>query len=182
MSDIGGVWRTVGGRRIFIKDGEDLATAMKNSGKFTKGETDSEREKARMAKWAKEDKERDEKAKKELTEEAKELMDDIKYLDPEEEGFGEAFAEVKERFADLRRKETTWQSAQSREVEGAIKELESANDKRIFKNISKFYGYDKMSNYEIERILSDAERMRSYHSRSDIAAMRRYMASGKRKK
>ena len=29
-----GVWRTVGGRRIFIKDGEDLETAMKNSGKF----------------------------------------------------------------------------------------------------------------------------------------------------
>lgn len=34
MSDEGGVWRTVGGRRIFIKDGEDLETAMKNSGKF----------------------------------------------------------------------------------------------------------------------------------------------------
>ena len=34
--DIGGVWRTVGGRRIFIKDGEDLETAMKNSGKFNK--------------------------------------------------------------------------------------------------------------------------------------------------
>lgn len=34
MSDLGGVWRTVEGRRIFIKDGEDLATAMKNSGKF----------------------------------------------------------------------------------------------------------------------------------------------------
>ncbi len=33
-TDIGGVWRTVGGRRIFIKDGEDLETAMKNSGKF----------------------------------------------------------------------------------------------------------------------------------------------------
>lgn len=29
-----GVWRTVGGRRIFIADGEDLQTAMKNSGKF----------------------------------------------------------------------------------------------------------------------------------------------------
>ena len=29
-----GVWRTVGGRRIFIEDGEDLATAMKKSGKF----------------------------------------------------------------------------------------------------------------------------------------------------
>ena len=36
-----GVWRTVGGRRIFIKDGEDLASAMKRSGKFnsTKGLT-----------------------------------------------------------------------------------------------------------------------------------------------
>ena len=33
-NDLGGVWRTVGGRRIFIKDSEDLATAMKNSGKF----------------------------------------------------------------------------------------------------------------------------------------------------
>lgn len=32
--DIGGVWRTVGGRRIFIKDGQDLENAMKESGKF----------------------------------------------------------------------------------------------------------------------------------------------------
>ena len=39
MSDLSGVWRTVGGRRIFIKDGEDLATAMKNSGKFKEKET-----------------------------------------------------------------------------------------------------------------------------------------------
>lgn len=38
-SDIGGVWRTIGGRRVFIKDGEDLATAMKKSGKFKKIET-----------------------------------------------------------------------------------------------------------------------------------------------
>ena len=29
-----GVWRTVGGRRIFIKNGYDLPTAMKESGKF----------------------------------------------------------------------------------------------------------------------------------------------------
>lgn len=32
--DIGGVWRTIGGRRIFIKNGQDLVTAMKESGKF----------------------------------------------------------------------------------------------------------------------------------------------------
>lgn len=29
-----GVWRTVGGRRIYIEDGEDLKTAMDKSGKF----------------------------------------------------------------------------------------------------------------------------------------------------
>ena len=29
-----GVWRTVGGRRIFIKEGQDLSSAMKESGKF----------------------------------------------------------------------------------------------------------------------------------------------------
>lgn len=29
-----GVWRTVRGRRIFIEDGEDLASAMEKSGKF----------------------------------------------------------------------------------------------------------------------------------------------------
>lgn len=34
--DIGGIWRTIGGRRVFIRDGEDLETAMKRSGKFKK--------------------------------------------------------------------------------------------------------------------------------------------------
>jgi hypothetical protein len=34
--DTGGVWRTVGGRRIFIKDGQDLQIAMRGSGKFQK--------------------------------------------------------------------------------------------------------------------------------------------------
>lgn len=32
--DIGGVWRTIAGRRVFIKDGQDLSTAMRESGKF----------------------------------------------------------------------------------------------------------------------------------------------------
>ena len=33
-----GVWRTVGGRRIFIKEGQSLSDAMKNSGKFNNDE------------------------------------------------------------------------------------------------------------------------------------------------
>lgn len=43
-NDLGGVWRTVGGRRIFIKDGEDLETAMKKSGKFGKKEIEEKSE------------------------------------------------------------------------------------------------------------------------------------------
>ena len=31
-----GVWRTIGGRRVFIRDGEDLSSAMDRSGKFKK--------------------------------------------------------------------------------------------------------------------------------------------------
>ena len=40
-----GVWRTVGGRRIFIKDGESLSSAMKKSGKFGKKKREDEIEK-----------------------------------------------------------------------------------------------------------------------------------------
>ena len=37
--DEDGVWRTIGGRRVFIKTGQSLADAMKESGKFKKSET-----------------------------------------------------------------------------------------------------------------------------------------------
>ena len=40
-----GVWRTIGGRRVFIKDGQSLADAMKESGKFPGGKkVDKQRE------------------------------------------------------------------------------------------------------------------------------------------
>ena len=61
MSDLGGVWRTVGGRRIYIKDGQDLVSAMKESGKFnsTKGLTKEGKEKIKEL-------EKDEKFQKEF--------------------------------------------------------------------------------------------------------------------
>lgn len=37
-----GVWRTVGGRRIFIKEGQSLSDAMRNSGKFDKNKIELE--------------------------------------------------------------------------------------------------------------------------------------------
>ena len=44
MDDVGGVWRTVGGRRIFIKEGQDLASAMKESGKFSKNQVEDNKD------------------------------------------------------------------------------------------------------------------------------------------
>lgn len=44
MDDVGGVWRTVGGRRIFIKDGQDLVSAMKESGKFSKNQVEDNKD------------------------------------------------------------------------------------------------------------------------------------------
>ncbi len=39
-SNTDGVWRTIGGRRVFIKTGQSLSEAMRESGKFKKtGET-----------------------------------------------------------------------------------------------------------------------------------------------
>lgn len=34
ISDIGGVWRTIAGRKVFIKDGQSLTDAMRESKKF----------------------------------------------------------------------------------------------------------------------------------------------------
>lgn len=39
-----GVWRTVGGRRIFIKEGQDLSSAMKESGKFKNKQIEDKKE------------------------------------------------------------------------------------------------------------------------------------------
>ena len=34
FNDEDGIWRTIGGRRVFIRDGQSLSDAMKKSGKF----------------------------------------------------------------------------------------------------------------------------------------------------
>ena len=55
-----GVWRTVGGRRIFIADGEDLKTAMEKSGKFKIDTTKLEGKYVTLPERTKEEEESDE--------------------------------------------------------------------------------------------------------------------------
>lgn len=40
MADENGVWRTISGRRVFIRDGQSLTDAMRESGKFGGEQTD----------------------------------------------------------------------------------------------------------------------------------------------
>lgn len=91
-----GVWRTVGGRRIFIKDGQDLASAMKESGKFKKKSSKEERaeqsvkiriqrdelrEKLRKGGLSQEEYEKIKNQVKELTAQKKELDKDLTETD-----------------------------------------------------------------------------------------------------
>lgn len=51
-----GVWRTVGGRRIFIKNGQSLADAMKESGKFNTAKKDDKKKESKKVKEEKKEK------------------------------------------------------------------------------------------------------------------------------
>lgn len=41
MADENGVWRTISGRRVFIRDGQSLTDAMRESGKFEESDKGS---------------------------------------------------------------------------------------------------------------------------------------------
>lgn len=152
MSDLGGVWRTVGGRRIFIKDGEDLATAMKNSGKFKKNEIKNEKD-DKKAKTKLTDEEKEEEIRK-LQEEFEktslfdpkkaELRDKINMLEEDFEGTLEEYRAKKE--AD---KQARIKSREEKEniKEQKIKEIEEKR-KQLEKDI-KDVPKDKLEQYEI---------------------------------
>lgn len=49
MADENGVWRTISGRRVFIKEGQSLSDALRESGKFEPTKTMTEKEILRAA-------------------------------------------------------------------------------------------------------------------------------------
>lgn len=75
MANEKGVWRTIGGRRVFIKEGQDLASAMKESGKFKSASKGT--------------------AKKEMTKEEK-VFEDFKNSDGSKENFEKALNKISE--------------------------------------------------------------------------------------
>lgn len=75
MANEKGVWRTIGGRRVFIKEGQDLASAMKESGKFKSASKGT--------------------AKKEMKKEEK-VFEDFKNSDGSKENFEKALNKISE--------------------------------------------------------------------------------------
>lgn len=86
MAEEKGVWRTVSGRRIFIKEGQSLSSAMKESGKFKNLKSkNTERDK-----------------KKNYKDTERQLLDDYTQVETEDlKGYYEDFKKQgKEKFAD----------------------------------------------------------------------------------
>ena len=102
-----GVWRTVGGRRIFIRDGQSLSDAMKSSGKF-KGKTAKQKVEEGKKKLAESysDEELDQEIKS-YQKELKELEADYtgvpsQYRAAQTEQYGKRYDEIENRINELK--------------------------------------------------------------------------------
>ena len=141
MDEIGGVWRTVGGRRIFIKDGQDLASAMKESGKFNKGLSKEEKaEKSVLLKQRREElrkkinkgglsKEEYDKTKEEI----KKITEQKKQLDEEltDDDLKEARHRIEKR--EYEKKQSKINKKEENEV---YKKLVKENDENLIKELN----------------------------------------------
>lgn len=61
FDDSDGVWRTINGRKIFIREGQSLASAMRESGKFTKSGKNNIKEEKNISDVKKDDKQNENK-------------------------------------------------------------------------------------------------------------------------
>lgn len=168
-NDIGGVWRTVGGRRIFIKDGQDLASAMKESGKFNKKSLSKEekaeksvllkeerenlREKLNKGGLPKEEYDKISKKIKQITEQKKELDNELTQWD---------LRDAKERIERKRRETSTEDNLNEDKI---YNKLVKENDKHLEEelknnliNIEKFeeeYGIDEQVIHDMPNKVMD---------------------------
>ena len=148
--DIGGVWRTVGGRRIFIKDGTDLKTAMEQSGKFKradKGKTRGEMVKDIKGKDELYQKKMAEKKTKENKNQFKKAVEEKeKVIDREKSNELREFRKEKldeEKVRDrggLTREEAREASKEAERIYGIAEKVEPQISKDLIDSVSKYDG------------------------------------------
>lgn len=183
FEDDQGVWRTIAGRKVFIREGQSLSTAMKQSGKFKSG-------KKEIKKGNDYGKEHDEKNYREIE---KQLLEDYTKVDTEDlEEYYKIFKEQgKEKFAGRIKNELEKRENQSKnlndlkqERDAKFREIVDANTKRqdiyeyamsdeAYKDL---YGKDPEKNAKTELNEKDHKRFEEltnkYHEgRKQLAAL-----------
>lgn len=104
-SKMDGVWRTVGGRRIFIKTGQTLTEAMRESGKFQKNKNQSKKTKIDDLKQEKERIENEyNEMRKRLSEKLQELAKERKFSDEETDKLREKINSLEEELEKINKK------------------------------------------------------------------------------
>lgn len=160
--DVGGIWRTIGGRRVFIKTGQSLEDAMKESGKFkTKDRPTSDVDKI------------NEKNNKitERIEKGQKTFDPVEFEKWRQE-YDPDFTMSDDSARNIYELKGQPKAMSSRTFADDIKERD---DERIAKQIFKFYGYDKMDDYtKSERRLDDGKEIHDVFRQMDYKEMKAF--------
>lgn len=96
----------------------------------------------------------------------------------EESGVSSAINDkIRERARRSQEKQKELQKKVASSGDDVAEEMRYADDRATFRKISKTYGYDNLSDNEIKEVLDFAEKRGLYHSKEEIATMRRYLDS-----
>lgn len=174
MKNEDGIWRTIGGRRIFIKEGQDLATAMRDSGKFKlKGNS-----KKKISKATQEN-EKGQKINETMTRRSEiinKLDDETKDLNPNDT-YNLALSKLENKDGMKPTERQYW---------AGIKERYEKNANNIPKGSLKDYANDLAKNYMIQEEYDDKETPRyiqdidagRYGNMTDEEAIKNWLDGG----
>ena len=152
--DIGGVWRTVGGRRIFIKDGQDLASAMKESGKFNS----SSNSKAKKGDSVLEEFKKSDGNTKSF-EQALNKISEMEYnneINPDE--YKEYISKIQKEYADKKKSEKTNIKSDDKNL---LSQIEQETDSYAYKELLDEYNAGKLTSADLEDTLKTLKKFNS---------------------
>lgn len=150
-NDIGGVWRTIGGRRIFIKDGQDLASAMKESGKFNStSQSKAKKEDGVLEEFKKSD------GNTESFKQALNKISEMEYnneIDPDK--YKEYISKIQKEYADKKKGEKTNIKSDDKNL---LSQIEQETDSYAYKELLDEYNAGKLTSADLEDTLKNLKR------------------------
>lgn len=153
-NDIDGVWRTVGGRRIFIKEGQDLASAMKASGKFNSSNNKKLKKQDKIF-----DDFKNSDGSKEYFEEALNKISEMEYnneINPDE--YKEYISKIQKEYADKKKSEKTNIKSDDKNL---LSQIEQETDSYAYKELLDEYNAGKLTSADLEDTLKNLKKFNS---------------------